>query len=178
MRHAVLAHGDFDFHAGVVNLAQNLGDASHRLTIEGRRLGQLDNHHLPCLGSASGGLGHQHVLPVTLVFGHNNPDPALLQQPTNDGLARSLHDFKHTPFRPALAIKTHNAGLDPVLVQHGAHFIRWQIDVGTTVITRHKSMAITMALHCSFNFIQQAAGLATIFDTISLFPEMPRWRNW
>jgi hypothetical protein len=33
-------------------------------------------------------------------------------------------------------------------------------------------------LHCSFNFVQQAAGLANILDTIALFPEMPRWRNW
>ncbi|WP_245214025.1 hypothetical protein [Rhodoferax sp. AJA081-3] len=38
-------------------------------------------------------------------------------------------------------------------------------------------MAIPMALDYSFNFIQQAAGLANIFNTIALFPEMPKWRN-
>ena len=39
-------------------------------------------------------------------------------------------------------------------------------------------MAITMALNYSFNFVQRSAGLTNIFDTIALFPEMPRWRNW
>jgi hypothetical protein len=38
-------------------------------------------------------------------------------------------------------------------------------------------MAIAMALNYSFYFIQQAAGLANIFDTNALFPETPKWRN-
>jgi hypothetical protein len=39
-------------------------------------------------------------------------------------------------------------------------------------------VTVTMTLNRSFNFVQQAAGLAGIFDTITHFPEMPRWRNW
>ena len=35
-------------------------------------------------------------------------------------------------------------------------------------------MTIPMALDYSFNFIQQAAGLANIFDTYALFPEIPK----
>ncbi len=39
-------------------------------------------------------------------------------------------------------------------------------------------MSIAVALDNSFDFFQQAAGLAKIFDTMPFFPEMPRWRNW
>ncbi len=28
VRHAVLAHGDFDFHAGIVDIAEHFGDAA------------------------------------------------------------------------------------------------------------------------------------------------------
>ncbi len=34
-------------------------------------------------------------------------------------------------------------------------------------------MPVTVSLHKTFNFVQQAAGLAQIFDTFSLFPEVP-----
>ena len=90
----------------------------------------------------------------------------------------SLDDLKHAAFGATFAITAHNAHLDPVLVQHGTHLVGGQIDVGLTVITGHKPMSITVTQHGSFNFVQQAAGLANIFDTIILFPEMPGWRNW
>jgi hypothetical protein len=63
-------------------------------------------------------------------------------------------------------------------VQNGTHLVWWQVDVGFSVISEYKTMAVTMSLDNAFNFIQRGAGCTIIFDTLSLFPEMPRWRNW
>ena len=38
VRHLVLAHRDLDLHAGVVDLAQHLDDAAHRLRVARRLL--------------------------------------------------------------------------------------------------------------------------------------------
>ena len=178
MRHAVFAHGNLDLHAGVVNLAQHFLHAAHGLAKERGRLDQFHHHHLARFGGTGSAFGDQHVLAIALVFGCHQPDAAFLQQPANDGLWRALHDLDHASFGTALAVTAHNARLDAVFVQHGTHFVGRQINVRPAVITRYKPMAIAMAVDGSFNFVQQAAGLAIIFDTISFFPEMPRWRNW
>ena len=74
VRHIVFAHRDFDLHAGVVNLTQDLHHAAHRLRIQRRRLNQFNRHHLPgrCIGRAV--LGDQDVLTHALVFGRHQPD--------------------------------------------------------------------------------------------------------
>ena len=178
MRHAVFAHGDFDFHAGVVHLAQHFFDASHGLSEQAGRFGQLDHHHLPHFGHTGGALGDQHILAIALVFWRHQPHAAFLQQTANDGLRRPLNDFNHTPFGAAAPIEAHHPGFDPVFVQDSAHFIGRQVNVCRPVITLYKAVAIAMALNGSFKFFQQAAGCAHFFDTIPFFPEMPRWRNW
>ena len=160
VRHAVFAYRDFNFHARVIDLTQHFLDAPHRLSKQGWRLYQLDHHHLADFGDTGGALGNQHILPVAFVFRRHQPDPTLLQQPSDDGLAGTFHDFHHAPFGSALAVTAHDANLDPVFVQDGAHFIGRQIDIGRAVITCDKTMAITMALNDTFHFIQQAAGLA------------------
>jgi hypothetical protein len=57
-------------------------------------------------------------------------------------------------------------------VQHRAHLVGGQIDVGFTVIALHEAVPIAMSLHRAFNFIQRYAGRAKIFDMISFFPEI------
>jgi hypothetical protein len=178
VRNAVLAHRNFNLHARVVHLAQHFLDATYRLSKQGRWLHQLHHNNLTDPGQAGGGFGNQHILPIAFVFGGNQPDTALLQQATDDGLRRSLHNFNHPPFGAPFAVAAHNAHLDPILVQHRPHLIGGQIDIRRTVVARYKTVPVAMTLHNSFNFVQQAAGLAHIFDTIILLSEMPRWRNW
>ena len=178
MRHIVFAHRNFDLHAGVVHLAQHLLDATHRLTEQRRGLGQFDHHHLADFGQAGGGFGDHHILAITLVFGGHNPDAALAKQAADDDLGAALHDLDHAPLGTALAVAAHNAHLDAVLVQHGAHLVGRQVYIGLAIIPDHKAVPIAMPLNYSFNFFQQCAGLLGIFDTMPFFPEMPRWRNW
>ena len=134
MRHAVFAHGDFNLHAGIVNLAQDLLDAPHWLAVQGRWLRQFNDNDLTRFGRARRSFGNQYVLPIAFIFRDDNPDTAFLQQAADDGLIRSLDYFNHAPLRSTLAITAHDANLDAVLVQHGAHFVGWQIDVGAAVI--------------------------------------------
>jgi hypothetical protein len=54
-------------------------------------------------------------------------------------------------------------------VQHRAHLVRGQIDVGFAVVALHETVSIAMPLNSSFKFIQQAAGMAIIFDMILSF---------
>ena len=164
VRHAVLAHRDLDLHARVIDLAQYFLDAAHRLAVERGRLDQLDHHHLACLGLTRGALGDQDVLAVALVLGGDEPDAALLQQAADDGLWGTLEDLEHPTLGPALAVETHDACLDAVLVQHGPHLVGWQVDVGLAVITHHETMAIAMSADGSFEFFQQAAGVSNILD--------------
>ena len=153
MRHAVFAHGDFDLHARVVHVAQHFGNAAHGLAVQGGRLGQFHHDNLPRLGASQRILGQYHVLSVAFVFGCEQPDAVFLQQTTNQGLAAALDDFEHAPFGPALAVVTGNARLDTVTVQHGAHFVGGQIQVGRAVFRHDKTVPISVPLYGADDFV-------------------------
>ena len=155
VRHLVLAHGDLDLHAGVVDLAQHLGDAAHRLRVHRRRLGQLDRHHLPDRGIGGGVLRHQDVLAVALVFGRHEPDAGFVQQPADDRRLAPLEDVEHAPFGAALAVVAHDAHAHAVAVQHGAHLLRRQVDRRLRVVATHEAVAVAVALDRALDFAQQ-----------------------
>ena len=175
---AVFAHRDFDLHARIVHLAQHFADTSHWLSVQSRRLHQLHYHHLPGACITGRPAWNQDILAIAFVFRCHQPDAALLQETPNDGLSRTLQNLEHTAFRPTLAIAAYDARLDAVFMQDGAHFIGRQVNVRGPVIAGYKSVAVAVPLHYAFHLVQQAAGLTNSFDTIALFPEMPRWRNW
>ncbi|MCY1168049.1 hypothetical protein D9M73_80320 [compost metagenome] len=162
MRHAVFAHGDFNFHAGVVDLTQHFLDAPYRLAKQRRRLGQLDHDDLPRLGGAGGPLGDQHILAITLVFGRDQPDTAFLQQAADDGIGRALQDFRDAAFGPVFTVVPHDARLDAVLVQHGAHFVGRQVNIGLAVVALDKTMAITVAKNGALEFCEESGRCAGI----------------
>jgi hypothetical protein len=164
VRHAVFAHRNLDLHAGIVDLAQHLLDPAHGLPEQGGRLGQFDHHHLPRLAGAGGGLGNHHILAVALVFGGHDPDAALVQQAPNDGMSRALDDLQHAAFRAPLAILPGDPHADLILVQHGAHLVWRQVDVGAAVVADQEAVSVAMSLNGSFDFIQQTAGGVGIFD--------------
>jgi hypothetical protein len=172
VRHAVLAHGDLDLHAGVVDLAQHFSHAANGLAEQGRRLGELHHDHLPHLGGTGRALGNQDVLPIALVFRGYEPDAAFVQQAADDRLLGTLDDLDHASFGTTAAVLAHDARLDAVLVQHRAHLVRGQVDVRLAVIALHEAVTVAMSLNSAFEFVQQAAGIDIIFDMISFFPEI------
>ena len=78
MRHAILAYGNLDFHAGIIDFTEHLDDAAYRLAIQRRCFGQLDHHHLTGIGLGDGILGNDHVLTVAPVFRGHQPDTVFL----------------------------------------------------------------------------------------------------
>ena len=155
MRHAVLAHGNLDLHARVVDFTQHLGDAAHGLAKQRGRLGQLDHHDLSRLGGACSAFGDQHILAVALVLRRHQPDTAFLQQAADDGLWRALDDFDHAAFGPATAVLAHDAHTHAVLVQDGAHFIRGNIDIAFAIVADDETVSITVPLHAAFDLLRQ-----------------------
>jgi hypothetical protein len=49
-------------------------------------------------------------------------------------------------------------------VQHGAHLVWRQVDVGAAVVADQEAVSVAMSLNGSFDFIQQTAGGVNIFD--------------
>jgi len=171
VRHAVLAHRDLDLHARVVDLAQHLLDAADRLPVEARRLGQFHHHHLAGLGEPGGALGDQDVLAVALVFRRDQPDAAFVQQAADDGRGRALDDLDDAPLGPAPAVVTHDARAHAVAVQHRAHFVRWQVDVGFAVVAHDVAVAVAVSLDDALDLIEQAGAVAAFYvlDVQSFF---------
>ena len=160
MRHAVFAHGDFNFHTGVINFTQYFFDAPHRLSEQRRRLNQFYDHHLAGFCHTGSTLRNQNILTVAFVFWRNQPNSAFLQKPANDRLVRALGDFNNTPLGATFAITAHDTDLNVVFVQHSPHLVRGKINIRSTVVAGHKTMSIPMPLNNSFNFFQQIAVLA------------------
>ena len=162
MRHAVFAHGNFNFHAGIVNFAQHLLDTAHRLAKQRGGFGQLHHHYLTCLGRPGRTFGNQYVLTITLVFGRYQPDTAFLQQATDNGIGRSLDDFRDPTFRPVLAVVAHDTRLHAVFVQHSAHFIGRQINIGLAIVAQYKTVAIAVTRNGALELSEEASGRAGI----------------
>ena len=83
-----------------------------------------------------------------------------------------MNDFGDTTFRPIFAVLPHDAGLDPVFVQHCTHFVGGQVDVSLAVIALHKAVAVPVTGNRAFKFGKKACGLAlrgmNCFDKSSL----------
>ena len=155
VRDLVLAHRDLDLHAGVVDLAQHLGDAAHRLRMQGRRFGQLHRHDLPHRRAGGGVLRDQDVLAVAPVFRGDDPLPALVQQAADDRRLAPLQDVEHTAFGAALAVQAQHAHAHAVAVQHAAHLLRRQVDGRIAVVGDDKTVAVAMTFDTAIGFAAQ-----------------------
>jgi hypothetical protein len=155
VRHLVLAHRDLDLHAGVVDLAEDLGDAADRLRMHRRRLHQLDRHDLSGLGVGDAVARHDDVLAVALVLGREQPDAALVQEPADDRRFLALEDLEDPAFRASLLVVADDARLDAVAVQDAFHLLRREIEVGLTVVANDESVAVAMALDGAFDLGEQ-----------------------
>ena len=83
-----------------------------------------------------------------------------------------MNDFGDTTFRPIFAVLPHDAGLDPVFVQHSAQFIGRQVNVSLAVIALYKAVAVPVTGNRTFKFGKKTRGLALwwmiCFDKSSL----------
>ena len=134
MRHAVFAHRNFNLHARVVNLTQNLFHAAYRLPKKRWWLGQLHHHNLTGFAGPDGQFGNQHILTITLVFWSHDPNATLVQQAANDRMNRTFNNLNYTAFWTAFSVLTHDAHFDTIFVQNGPHFVRRQVNIANTVI--------------------------------------------
>ena len=157
VRHTVLAHRNFNFHARVIHFTQHFHNAPDRLTKQGRRLCQLHHNHLPGLGFANRALRHQDILAVTLVFRRNQPHATFLQQTANQRFGGALNNFDNMPLRATTPVLSHDVHAHTIFVQHGTHLIGRKENIGTSIVTNDKAMPISVPLHNSFNLLERSA---------------------
>ena len=155
VRHFVLAHRDLDLHARVVDLAEHLDHAAHRLREHRRRLGQFHRHHLSGGGRGRGVLRDQDVLAVAPVLWRHQPHAVFVQQAADDRGLAPLDDVEHVPFGAALAVVAHDAHLHAVAVQHRMHLLLRQVDVGLAVVALHKAVAVAVTDDGAANLAHQ-----------------------
>ncbi|OPZ72699.1 MAG: hypothetical protein BWY83_00508 [bacterium ADurb.Bin478] len=102
--------------------------------------------------------------PLPVVVLDTTPDAVFVQQASDDRVNGSFNDLKHAAFRATFAVLAHDAHADLILVQDRTHLVRRQVDVGAAVFSNQKPMPVAVALHRTFNFIQQTAGGVDILD--------------
>jgi hypothetical protein len=140
---------------GVVDLAEDLGHAAHRLRIQRGRLGELDRHDLARGRVGDRVLRDHDVLTVALVLGRHEPDAALVQQSADDRRLLALEDLEHAALGPALAVVADDARLDAVSMQHRAHLLLRQVEVGLAIVAHEETVAVAMPLHRAFHLAHQ-----------------------
>ena len=148
VRHAVLAHRDFDFHARVVDIADHFDHAAERLRMTAREIGELDRHHLPDLRLLRV-LRDEDVVADALVFRHEDQRAVLVDEPADDALVRAVRDLDDMPFRPPAPVIADDAREHAVVVHHLLHFAVGQEQVVLAVVANQEAEAVAMALHAA-----------------------------
>jgi hypothetical protein len=80
-----------------------------------------------------------------------------LQQPTNDGLLRSVDDLHNSCFWATFTVQSGHPCNDTVSVNDSTHFVGRQINIYLPVITLHKTMAITVTLYRSLESFKKSS---------------------
>jgi hypothetical protein len=78
-----------------------------------------------------------------------------VQQAPDDGRLPALEDLEHAALGPTLAVVADDARLDAVAVQHRAHLLRREIEVGLAIVADQKAVAVTVPLHRAFDLAHE-----------------------
>ena len=161
VRHAVLAHRDFDFHARVVDIAEHFHHAAERLRMTAREIGQLDHHHLADLGLL-GVLLDQNVVADALVFGRDDQRAVLVEQAADHALVGAIRDLDDMPFRAAAPVIADDAREHAVVVHDLLHFAGGQEQIVLAVVANQEAVAVAMALHAARDEVRRMRQLIEI----------------
>jgi SAM-dependent methyltransferase len=148
VRHAVLAHGDFDFHARVVDIAQHFHDAAERLRMAAREIRQFDHHHLADL-RLLGVLRDQNVVADALVFRRDDQGAVLVEQAADHALVGAVRDFDDMAFGSATPVIANDPREHAVVVHDLLHLAGGQEQVVLAVVAHEKPVAVAVALHAA-----------------------------
>ncbi|MDT4818582.1 hypothetical protein FQZ97_516800 [compost metagenome] len=151
--HVELAHRDLDFHAGIVDLAQDLGHTAQRLRVAGRLLHDFHRDHLPMLGAIGVAGRNQDVVLDALVFGHDDGQPVLMQEAPHQFIGAAFDDLHDGAFRLA-SVFARGLHQHAIAVQHLEHFARRQEQVGPAVVAQQKAEAVAMTQHLAGDEVQ------------------------
>jgi hypothetical protein len=147
VRHGELAYRDLDLHAGIVDRAEHLNHAPHRLHMPLRLLHDLDDHDLPRLRVHRCARRYQDVVRDALVLGHDDRDAALVEKATDKTVGAVFDDLDDLAFLAPAPVEPGRPRQHAVAVQHLAHLVLGQRQIRTAVVADEKAEAVAMALH-------------------------------
>ena len=123
MRQIVLAQCDFDFHARVSIVTNNLQHARDRFGLFGGLGHQLHHHHLAC-GSAADVSGlHQNILANSLVLSDHKIHAVLNKQATHQLGVATLNHFNNRGFTTAPFINPYLTHHCAITMKHFLHLL-------------------------------------------------------
>ncbi len=167
----VLAQRDLDLHAGVGVVAQHLDDAPDRLGELGGLLDQLDGDDLARLGLLAPARGDQDVLRQAAVLGHDDHHAVLVDDTTDDAGVGALEHLDQLALGTAAAVRAGDAHHDAVAVQHLAHLLGTEKDVGLAVIAAQEAEAVGVALDAPLDEVglgRQQVGVAAVAHDLAV----------
>ena len=150
----MLAQRNFNFHARVGIIAQNLHDAAYRLCIFARLLQNFQHHHLPGLCSDVLSWSNKDILTNTTIFRYHELNSMLLIQPPDQTLGGALQHLHYTGLAAPAPVNARFAYHDSIAMQRFMHFLGTQYQIGTAIIRNQKTKAIGMALYLALNQVK------------------------
>jgi hypothetical protein len=133
----VLVNDDLGIDAGVIRVAQHLGDAADWTASGGRPLGDLDDHHVVLLSVARLASRDPDVGRHPFVEGHDPRQPGGLEiEPAHDRRGSALQHLENAPLGPAVGPLPLHSNDDAIAVHGAAELVGGHDDVACDALER------------------------------------------
>ncbi len=123
-------------------LAQHLDDVTDRTGTLRRLFDDFNGDDLPVHRAAGLLLRHRDIVRDALVVGHHETDTALPMEASDHAVGVALQDFGHVAFETAAAVLAGDAHHHPVVVKHGVHGARRQVDIIAAGVRHQEAEAV------------------------------------
>ena len=134
---AVLAEDDLGVDAGVVDVAENFGDAAGRAARRRRPARDRDRHHLARLGAHRLVAGNLHLGGQPLVERHHERQAGVIEiEAADDAARRALEHLNDLPFGAAILAIPLNANDDAIAVQRLLQVVRGHDNIAGQALNR------------------------------------------
>ena len=152
MRDVEFAHGDFDFHARIIGIAQYFNHATRRYIVTVTVGFQGYDHHLLRSGARQIIFVNQNIGAQAHVIWVDQPHAIFVDDMADHAREFALDYFNHVAFAFAVAGRTDDAHGDFITVPRGIHvalvnehiFAVWIVD---------ETVTVTMRLQCAIHQI-------------------------
>ena len=168
MWQVVFAHGNFNFHAAVGIVAQNLGDFACGRQVFFRIAGQCHIDDLAIFGIAYAAHIQNNALRNAFVFGYGHGNIAFFGQTRYHRAVGTFNDVQHLAFTATASVHAYRPHSDGIAMHQTTHLALVQDQIGIAIffVNRDgKTKAIAVCFNAAFDqsqFLSHAHQAAAI----------------